>query len=319
MRPLHQDDRAISSIIGAIVILAVLGLSVVALNSFHVPRQGETMELAARERAEGALLQLASGLADERAAPFLADLPLRAQPPAPPLLSGVILSPVVAEGALALEPSAGTRLTVSHVTNATAGATNDSMRTLLGNGHMRVYTLGNATTPQPVGRLSLTSGGAYLEPETYRLEAGAVLADRETTSATVGAGSLVVARAGTAAAPTTSLSWRIPLLTGTATETTGGPSAQLVLSPGPLARVGGGQPVHNATIVVETDMLQAWTQLLRTAVGPHGTVESVATGPDAGRVTATVLPPAGTPSGTPRVELSLSASRYDVTLGGRGG
>lgn len=310
-----------SSIIGAIVILAVLGLSVVAINSFHVPKQGENLELAARERAEASLLALTGSLSEERAAPFLADVPLRAQPPAPPLLAGVILTPVITDGALALDPVGGTRLTISHVTDAPATGVpvDDPMRVALPDGRMRVYTLGNETAGHPVGTLSLSTGGAYLEPETYRVEAGALLSKREGTSATLGASGLVVGRAGPAAAPTTSLSWRLPLLTGAATETAGGASAQLIVTPGPLTRLGGGQPVHNVTIVVETDALQAWTALLQNTVGRHGTVGVNATGPDAGRIVATALPPAGTPDGVPRVELSLSATRYDVSIGGRSG
>lgn len=316
---LHRDDAAMSTVIGAIVILAILGIAVVTVNTSYVPRQGEALELGAREVAEDTLLSLASRLGSDAGAPIVHEFNLQPPRTNPPLLSGVILAPVRAQGSLELDP-AGSRLSISHVTSAPASGVpaGDPMRVDEGGGLMRVYSLGNETAGQPAGALRLAIGGAYLESATYRYEAGAVILERGAGSGALGGGP-ALRSSGTPAAPTTLLAWQVPVLTGAAEEMGGVPEAIATFAPGPVARLGGGQAVHEVRIVVETDALAGWTATLQEALGGLGTVTVNATGPDEGTVTAIVTAPAGAPAGVPSVELDLSLVRYATTFGGRSG
>ncbi len=314
------DDAGVSTVIGAIIVLAIIGLAVVSINGYAVPRQGNTLEVEARDDAEASLIDLGDMLGVTQTAPFSVDLALRAASPPPPLLAGLILSPAQAEGRIAFEPS-DVNLTISHVMDAPAAGVPgaDPMREDIGSGLMRVFLVGNATAGQPVGAVQLAIGGVYLDAATYRLELGGLLVSRTNDSESLSLPSLSVAAGGTPSDPTTSVAWRIPILTGAASESTGGPGARLKLAPGPLAEGSGGQRVHNVTIRIETNALSGWNTTMHALVGTHGTVTTVETGPDAGVVTATILPPAGTPAGTKAVELSLSAIRYHVELVARAG
>ena len=309
------SDSAASSVVGAILVLAVLGTSLVYVNAFHVPRQGVAVELAAREEAEAALQALATDVATGGAAAVLGDLPLRARPPDPPLLAGIVLTPARATGRLAFEP-AHANLSISHVTLAPPGGVpaGDPMREALPGGLMRVWSLGNATAGVPVGALRLEAPSAYLETATYSFEGGALVARRAGASTLVAPPALHV----TAAEGVTRVSWRVPLLQGPAAEVAGGERAQVGLVPGPESASGGGSRVHNVTIRVETDALAAWKTALEEIVGSRGSVSAVATGPDRGVVTAVALPPAGTPAGARAVELDLRAVRLQVGLSERG-
>lgn len=315
-----RGDSAVSSVIGAIVILAILGLSLAYVNAFHVPRKGMALEMDAREDAEAALSNLAADLdAASDAGALVADVPLRAPSSDPPLLGGIVLTPVRSAGALAFEPAA-TRITLRHATVPPPGGVpaNDPLRQALPNGLMSVYTVGNATSGRALGALDLDAGAAYLEDVTYRLEGGALVAKRSSGSALLSPPSLVVGAGGTPSEPTTTVTWRIPFLAGAASEISGGERAQITLTPGPAASIGGGQLVHNVTLVVETDALAAWRAALEEVVGSRGTVTATATGVDRGSVTAIILPPAGTTTGRAAVELRLQAVRYDVGLAERG-
>lgn len=314
-RALRRSDAGVSSVVGAILILAILGMSLVYVNAFHVPRQGATMEMAGREDAEAALALLAADLAAPARGSLTADLPLRPDAPGPPLLAGVVLSPARAHGRLSFEP-AQTNVSVSHVTAAPAGGVpvGDPIRAALPGGLMRVWSLGNATGGVPVGSLRLAPGAAYLEGASYAVEAGAVVVKREDGSALVAPPALHVGAAG----GVTTVSWRVPLLRGAAAEVGGGERAQVGLAPGPESASGGGQRVHEVSIRVDTDALQAWRTALEELVGGRGSVAVAQTGPDRGVVTATIAAPPGTPAGTPAVELDLKAVRYAVGLAERG-
>lgn len=316
----RADDRAVSSVVGALILFAILAVSLVYVNAYHVPRQGAAMEVAARDEAEAGLQALAGDLALPHATPLLTDLPLRGDPGDPPLLGGVVLSPARPVGRLAFEP-ARANLTLSHVTSAPASGVpaGDPIRAALPGGLMRVWSVGNATGGHPMGSLQLDPGAAYLEPAVYALEGGAVIVKREGGSALVAPPALRVALGGTPASPTTTLTWRIPLLAGPAAEASGAPRAHVTLAPGPGSASGGGQLVHGVTIAVQTDALAAWRAALEDLVGSHGTVTATTTGPDEGTVTATVLPPPGTPAGRAAVELDLYAVRYAVEMAERGG
>lgn len=318
--PRVRSDEAVSTVVGALVVLAVLGVSLVYVNAFHVPEQGAAMEVAARDDAEAELRGLAADLSSPASGPLLADVPLRGEPADPPLLGGIVLSPVRAAGRLAFEP-AQANLTLSHVTVAPAEGVpaGDPMRAALPGGLVRVWSLGNATQGVSLGALRLDAGAAYLEPATYSLEGGAVVVKRAGGSALAAPPSLRVSAGGTPGFPTTVVSWRVPLLAGAPAEVSGGERAQVGLSPGPAASSGGGQLVQNVTILVQTDALAAWRAALEDLVGGRGTVTSVATGPDRGTVTATILPPPGTPVGRAAVELDLHAVRYAVQVAERGG
>lgn len=311
----RMDDAGISTIVGALVLLAVLGIAIVSINAFHVPRQGAALELQARQGAESALHGLAAEMSLGGDAPFSADLPLRAPPAAPPLLAGLIVSPASVSGSVGFDPDA-TSVRVSHVLDAPAGGVpaNDPMRESAGAGLVRIYALGNASAGFPVGSLSLDVGGGYLPPATYRLEVGALLLDRASSEDVVALPGLVAAADGNATHPATSISWRLPVLRGAAGEASGGSVAQVILTPGPVASAGGGQRVHEARIEVDTDLPDAWAAALEGALGARGSVSVVDTTPGRGLVTATVAAPAGAPAGVASVMLDLSLVSYDVAL-----
>lgn len=316
---MRRDDAGVSSVVGALIVLAVLGASLVYVNAYHVPKKGASLEVAARDEMEAALQRLAGDLASPGAGPLVADVPLRGEAPPPPLLSGVVLSPARGHGRLSFDTE-GPRITLSHVTAAPAGgvAPGDPTRAPLPDGRARVYNLGNAASGAPVGALTLTTPSAYLEGANYSLEGGAVVAKRGGGSMLLSPPPLHVARGGTPTNPTTTVSWRVPLLAGAGVEVGGGERAQVSLLPGPVSLSGGGQLVHGVTVRVETDALAAWKSALEDLVGPHGVVTTHATGPDRGVVTADILPPAGTPAGARAVELRLQAVRYEVGLAERG-
>lgn len=313
-------DDAVSSVVGALLVLAVLGLAIMYVNGVHVPQQGTALEVDARESAEAALASLGARLSDAKRAPLTADVPLKAERPLPPLLAGVILSPARAEGKLAFEPGA-TALTISHVTDAPPGGVpvGDPMRQDLGGGRMRVYDVGNASAGLPLGSLRLTVGGSYLDPATYLFEGGAVMLDRGEGSAVVTTPGLHASASGTAAQPTTRLSWRVPVLTGHSGEVVGARAAQLSLQPGPEAQSGGGQRVHNVTLTVATDAASAWKAALEDVLRGRGVVSVALSGPDSGVVTALVTPPAQAQPGVPSVEMDLSLVRYGVDFTARSG
>ena len=315
-----MDERAVSSVVGALILFVILGVSLVYVNAFHVPRQGAAMEVAARDGMEARLQALAGDLAEPHATPLLAELPLRGDAGDPPLLGGVVLSPARPVGRLAFEPMRA-NLTLSHVTVAPASgvAAGDPIRQALPDGLMRVWSVGNATGGHPMGSLQLDPGAAYLDRATYALEGGAVVAKRAEGSALVAPPALHVGLGGTPASPTTRLTWRIPLLAGPAAEASGADRAQVTLVPGPGSASGGGQLVHSVTLSVQTDALAAWRAALEDLVGGRGVVTFAATGLDRGTVTATILPPAGTPAGKAAVELDLHAVRYAVEMAERNG
>lgn len=318
-RRLAPDSEAASAVVGAILVLAILGLAIVYVNASYVPRQGERLEAQAADEAEAALRGLASDLSGAPA-PLRRDLALRPERATPPLLAGIILSPVRAEGGFSFDPTR-TNVTVSLDTDAPAGGVpaGDPTREALPDGRMRVYLLGNATRGAPVGALGITTGGGYLAPAEMRVEAGAVVARRDSGSTLASPPALHVTAAASGGQPVTRVAWRIPVLAGAQAELGGAASVDASLLPGPASSAGGSAGAWRATITVETDSLAAWRAALEQAVGAHGTVAATATGPDRGIVSATVLPPSGTPTGTKAVEVSLSLVRYEATFSARGG
>lgn len=305
-------DDGISSVVGAIVVLAILGGSLLYVNAFSVPRQGASMEVQGGELAEAALLEMASALHDHATGPSVHEIPLQAPRTTPPLLAGVILSPARPPGTLALDETS-TRLSVSALLDMPAGgvAVDDPIRVDAGSGQMRLYLLGNRTTGFPVGAISARVGGAYTESPEYRLEGGLLLANRSASSAALGRLGMFVDQDAT-----TSIAWRLPLLAGGAQQVAGA-GAQVGVRPGPESALGGSL-VHGVTIAVETANVAAWREALEDALGDAATVVPTIVGdPDNGTVTATVLPPASVPVGTPAIEMRLWAVRYDTTLASR--
>lgn len=307
-----QDD-GVSSVIGAILVMAILGTSIVYVNSYRVPKEGATMETTAATAAELALTDLAAGVASSDDA-VQRVIPLAPDPAAPPLLSGLILTPARAPGSIALNATA-TTITISHLTDAPAGGVpaGDPMRAAE-NGRMRVYTIGNATAGMAPGALVASVGGAYGSRTLLRLEAGALLSNSSGRSALVALPPIRVA--ASANGSSTSFHARVPIFAGSAVSQGGAQAASVRLTPGPEARAGGGSLVYNVTISVRTDALAAWTSALSQIVGARGTVASVldAGASDTGTVTALVLPPIGTPAGTKAVELDVAVLRYTVDL-----
>ncbi|HEX2021582.1 MAG TPA: hypothetical protein VHH36_02655 [Candidatus Thermoplasmatota archaeon] len=312
-----KDDSAISAVVGGIVLLAILSASLIYVNAFHVPRQGEAIEVAAREDAERAMASLAALL--PQGAPTVQDLPLRAPAQTPPLLSGLVLSPARAAGSAAFDP-AGPTIGVSVVLAAPAGGVpaDDPVREALPGGLMRLHLVGNETAELPVGSLRLATGSAYLDPATYRAEGGALLLRRGGSSEALLAPPLLVGADGAGGARRTTVSLALPVLGGGAAEIAGAGSSQVALAARGDAQATGGL-ARNLTIAVTTDALAAWTAALTEAVGVSGTVTATSTGPDAGRVVAVILPPAGAPPNAPRVAYDITMISYGVSmLGGAG-
>lgn len=311
-----RGDEAVSAVIGAIVLLGIVGMALLYTNAYRVPEQGRSLEVALRESAETGLSGLTSRLDGVSTATQTADLPLKIAR-ASPLLAGIVLSPARADGRSALEPS-GTNLSLSIVTDAAAGGVpaNDPMRVDLGNGKVLVYVLGNATSGVALGRLNHTVGGAYLAPDTLAMEGGALLSLRSGgASVLLESPSLSVLRQGNA----TRVAWRIPLLAGSPTQVVGGASARWAFAPGPVAESGGGDLAYGTTLTIRTDALAAWSAGLTSLVGAQGNVTTALRAGDAGTVTAIVLPPAGTPAATKAVQIAYGSVRYDASVATRSG
>lgn len=302
---LSRDEEGIAAVVGAIVLLAVLGIAVLYVNAFHVPRQGESLEVAAAERTDAALLTLASRLAAPAEGPISQEFQLRAEPAAPPLMAGVVLTPARHEGSLALDASSS-NVTISILVPAPAGGVPGGDPTRVAEaGKMRVYLLGNATAGQPMGALRVTTGGAYLAATERVLEGGALITDTAAGSANIAPPSLTVASNSGRA----SVTWRLPLLAGAAAEVASGASGSLTLVPGPEAALGGGQNVDELRIRVDTPRFGAWNTSMRALVGTFGAVTTSGGAADAGSVTATI----------PNAKLDLFLVRYEVSLAERAG
>lgn len=305
-----RDDEAVSTVIGAIMVMGVLGSALLYVNAFHVPRQGAALEVQGAEATEAALTDLAVALQGGSRAPSFHDIPLTAARGTPPLLAGIVLTPVRPGGSATLDLT-GPRLTLSAVLDAPPNGIplDDPIREDLGGGLMRLYILGNRTGGLSVGALTTHVGGAYSGPTEYRVEAGLLLTNRSGSSAALAGPGIFVQETGV-----TSFSWRIPIMAGGHHELSGGEVAQLGIRPGPESAIGGGR-VHNLSIQIETANVGAWRQALSDALGPTAFVNATIFGdPDNGTLSAIVLPPAGTPAGTRAVEMHLWAVRYDTTL-----
>lgn len=313
-----RDDRALSTIVGAVIVLAVIGLAIMMVNTMHVPRQGASLEMAAREDAAQSLVGLSARLSTPAAGDLAWDVPLRAPPAPPALLAGVILSPARAEGTLAFNASA-TRITISHVVDAPPGGVpaNDSMRTAEPGNRMRVHLLGNATAGQPVGALSARVGGAYAPQITFTLSGGLVLRQEPPHApAPLEALGLRVARVDTPTGPLAHVAWHVPLLAGTGGETSGAAAAVVALDAGPTTRIAGETRAHELTIRIATTAVDAWRMALTDAAAGLGTV-TVTAGPtpSEGVVTLTVASPAGASGAAVRAD--LQATMYALTMGAR--
>lgn len=311
----RADDAGVATVIGAVMILAILGIALVYVNAYHVPRQGRALEVAAAERAELSFTTLAATLSASDGAPLAHDVPLRAGRPTPPLLAGIVLTPVRAEGTLSLERGPNITLSATVPAPAEGVPVADPMRENLSNGRMRVYLLGNATAGHPVGSLRAATGGAYDSGMAHRLEAGAVLSERQGTSESVAPPGLSIERG----AGRHAVAWRLPLLSGSRAEVSGAGAAQAVFVPGPQASLGGGTAVFDVRVRIETDAVTAWQAAMESVIGAKGIVNVTRTTGDAGVVEAVILPPAGTAASTRAVELSLWTVRYQVSLADRAG
>lgn len=305
-----RDDQGAATIVGAIIVLAILGTALLYVNGIHVPRQGATLERDGNEATAEALSSLASLIARPADGPVAAEVPLRADAPTPPLLAGLVLSPAIAHGSLALEP--GALVDVSVVVDAPQSGVpaDDPTREPVAGGRMRVHLLGSATAGQPVGALVARTGGAHGEPATRALEGGAVLATSPAEASLVEP-TLAVAAAGNATHPTTRISWRLPLLAGGTSEMSGTSAARVVMTPGPEARLGGGSAVHELRVRVETDHPDAWAEALRRAAGGRGTLAQ-----SGDVVELTFSAPVGAPAGVASVQVDIWLARYQVSLSG---
>ena len=310
----RDDDSGLAAVIGAVVVLAVLGTAVLYINAFHVPRQGAALETQGAEETQAALLALASALSRGAEGAFAHDVPLRTGAGDPPLMAGLVLSPARSEGELALNTTSS-RVRVSVVLDAPPGGVpaGDPTRVDLGGGRMRHYLLGNATAGLPLGAIEARVGGAYAERVEYRLEGGALLATREGRSVAIAPPAIEVARVG----GTTSVDWRIPLLGGAPSSESGGAVGQLLVRPGPEASIDA--RAYDMSILVETADLAAWTVGLQRVVGGSGYVNATQIGaPDNGTVQALLVAPPGTPVTSKMVVAELVAVRFETSVAQRG-
>lgn len=304
-------DDGVTAVIGAIVVLALAGTAILYVNAFYVPRQGAAIETESLEDTQAALLALASTLSQGTAAPLVHDVPLRANAGDPPLLTGIVLSPARAEGALSLNLTSP-RVSVSVVLDAPSSGipAADPTRTDLGDARMRHYLLGNATAGLALGSLETSVGGTYAARAEYRLEAGALLSTREGRSIAIAPPALDVDRVGAG----TTVSWRIPILGGAAERADGAGVAQILLRPGPESASGAAY-AYNMTIRVETSNLAAWTAALQQAIGAHGFVNATQVDvADNGTVEALIVAPAGSPVDAKLVEARLFAVRFETDV-----
>lgn len=307
---MRSRDEGVSTVVGAIIILAILGTSLLYVNAFYVPRQGASLEVGSAERTEAALMGFATALRSGSNGPSLHDIPLRPSAGQPPLLAGVVLSPVRASG-FANVDTTSPLITISAVLDAPAEGVpaNDPIREDLGAGKMRLYLLGNRTQGLAVGALVARVGGAYTSAAEFRVEGGLVLSNRSEASLPLAPAGIFIQQ-GSA----TTVSWRIPLLAGASQDVAGGSSAQVGLRPGPESMLGGGR-VYNMSVRIETANIGAWSRALSDALGSAAIVNQTRIGDiDNGTVDAIVLPPGGTPATTRAVEMRLWAIRYEVTL-----
>lgn len=310
-----MDDRGASTVIGAILVLAILGGAILYVNAFHVPRQGETMESDARAVARASMLELQGELTSNQA-PFVASVPLAPEGGRPPLLAGIILTPTRAPGALTFAAT-GTTLTLSHLTDAPSGGVPAGDPTRVAEqGKMRVYDLGSASAGVPLGAIGASIGGTYLAPASYRLEGGALLATRANASSLVASPTWSATSAGSGTR--TLISGTLPILAGSTSEARGLGAGSMRITPGLAVRDGAGQAVYNVTLTLRTDALGAWTAALQAALGNRATLTVTPdTGAaDAGTITALVLPPSGTPASTRAVMLDLTVLRAGVAIEG---
>ena len=297
-----MDDQAVAAVIGAIIVLAVLGIGIVYVNAYHVPRQGAALEVSAAENGEVSLVELAGELALGPRGPFAHDIPLRADRPTPPLMSGIVLTPARGEGHVALVGD-GATIGVSVVVPAPATGVpaGDPSREAVGWSKMRVHLLGTATGGQPLGAIRVVTGGAHFDASETLLEGGAVLSDTKQGSAVVAPPAMSV--------DGDLVGWRLPLLAGSASELSGAAAAQVALSPGPEAQLGGGSKVEELRIRIATAHAAAWKAALEDVIGSRGVVTSTTSAPDEGTVEATLT----------NVELRLFVVRYQVSLAERAG
>jgi hypothetical protein len=305
-----RDEEGVSTIIGAIIVLAIMGTALVYVNAFQVPRQGAALEVDAAERAEAALLSLASALQTSSDAPSVHKIPLQADRGTPPLLAGVILTPVRPGGSAGLNASSP-QITMSVILDTPAGGvpSGDPIREATTDGRMRLFLLGNSTNGFGVGSLVAHTGGAYTERAEYAIEAGMLISTSGNVSAPLAAPAISIQRGAV-----TSLAWRIPILAGADEEIAGISLAQIGLRPGPESALGGGR-VYSAVIRVETTNVAAWRLALEEVLGTTGIITTTLVGePDNGTVEALVLAPTGTPATTAAIELHLWAIRNDLSI-----
>ncbi|HWG89496.1 MAG TPA: hypothetical protein VNZ52_01480 [Candidatus Thermoplasmatota archaeon] len=254
---MRRDEGGVSPIIGAIIVLAILTITLVYFNAYRVPLEGEGLDRTFVEEGARAMQSLQSELrvgADQTPLPLVqANLPITPPRPEAGLMAGFVVTPATG-GATARFNATGPKITVFHET-AGGGI---------------VYDLGGPGTGPgaeagiPLGNLSLDAQPAYLRRVVHVLEGGALFRGDVRSQGTYWAPVLSTGLEMTS----TKAALRIVRLTGDDTEVAGPRSARVTLeheastaSPPPELAA------RRVTIVVETARPGAWKSLLTENLG----------------------------------------------------
>jgi len=305
--PRRRDDHAASAVIGAIIILAVLGTAIVTINAVHVPRQGEAAEASHQQDVQRALAELVDAQAVAGAdATSRVHVPLRPVAIGPRLVAGIILDPVRAGGSLDFTPDdTSVRLALILDVPPAGVPAGDPSREDVGNGTMRVWLVGNRDGGEPIGTLTAIVGGAYLTPQHYVVEGGALLSG---SGAVIVAPPIRVRQQSDGASAWTSVSIRLPILEGGGAQLGGAEAASISLVNGGLANAGGSSARARAIIFeVEGPRADAWHDALA-SVGASATANST-------HATGTWFGP--TMGASADLAPSITVARADVVLAAR--
>lgn len=243
-----RDERGVSSVLGAILVFAILASALLYVNAFRAPEKGADGERAVARALETGMDALAAATTRGSSGPATVALELAPAAPSPSLLRGIVLDPLRPETTFALEPDAFA-MRVRHVTPA--GAT--------------VWDLGSAASPADLGRFAATTAGRYVAPQSVIVEGGAAV------RASAG-GAVLAARpdwSWTSSGGVRTLALTVPDLEGAATNVTDSSNRIVTLAPQGTRAVGG-DAVASSRIVLEvwSEHNRAWAAFLNETFAP---------------------------------------------------
>lgn len=296
---LPRDDRALSVVAGAVILLAILSVTLLYINAYRVPLEGEARDKAFVDEGTRAMealqVQLRPG-SDDRPVPLLrAQLPLTQARAEPGLLAGILLTPASAAATVTLDV-AGPVVEVYAVT-----ADNET-----------VHHLGAPGAGVPLGNLTLAIDPAYGPRQVRLLEGGALLAgDAAGDWAPLSGPGLVLA-------PDRAV-LRFLKLTGETTSVTGGPTATLSLEHQGTTGGAGDAIARRLVVILDTPHGAPWRTFLTSGLGasvpdcadpPTSNTTCIAVEPT--RVVLAIV--GGTPSAPADLAFRVELAVYRATL-----